>query len=140
MRIRVPRLGTFATVVLAGLLISAAQPSVGAAQPSVGSAAARAQSEHTCKPMRPSSVETGRLGETIYHFRVGDTDQLQIVPPKNFDFLAASHKELQELGVPQRPSNPEMAKAWSARMGHASAVAPGLCAPDEGLPHAGPPS
>lgn len=130
MRIRVPRLGTFATIVLAGLLISAAQPSVGSAAP-------RAQSEHTCNPMNPSSVETGRLGETIYHFRVGDTDQLQIVPPKNFDFLAASPKELQELGVPQRPSNPEMAKAWIARMGHASAETPGLCAPDEGLPRAG---
>lgn len=130
MGIQVSRLGTFATIVLAGLLVSAAQPSVGSAAPS-------ARSERTCNPMSPSKVETGRLGETIYHFQVGGTDQFQILPPKNFDFLAASPEELQELGVPRRPSDPKLAKAWIARMGDASPEPPGLCAPDEGLPRAG---
>lgn len=129
MRLQAVRLGTFATIVLAGLLTSAMQPSIGSAAPT-------SQSEHTCNPMSPSRVETGQLGETIYHFRVGDVDQLQIVPPKNFDFLSASPDELQELGIPQRPSDPELAEAWIARMSRASAAPPGLCAPDEGLPGA----
>ena len=131
MRIEVARSSTFAAIVIAGLLVSAAQPSVGSAAPG-------ATSEHTCNSMRPSRVEVGRLGETVYHFQVGDTDQLQIVPPENFDFLAASPGELQELGVPRRPSDPGLAKAWVARMSRASAGTPGLCAPDVGLPQAGP--
>jgi hypothetical protein len=86
--------------------------------------------------MSPTRVETGRLGETIYHFEVAGVDSFQIVPPENFDFVSASDEDLQELGIPKRPEDPDLLAAWNARMSKASATAPGLCAPDAGLPTA----
>lgn len=120
--------GIIATMLCTSVLVAVSEPLAVGASADAG--------DHVCVPMDPEKVETGKLGETIYHFQVGDTDTIEIIPPDNFDFLSATADELQELGIPKRSSDPDLAEAWTARMSHATAAPPGLCAPDDGLPPA----